>query len=231
MTTAGTPAENDADGVAPAVGVLAVEGLRFRYGRTGTELFDGLTHAFTPGVVTALTGPSGRGKSTLLYVLGLLLTPTAGHVRLGDVQVSALRDRERSHLRATRFGFVFQDSELDPARTVLAAVAEPGLYAGGTRAELEVSARDLLARFGLADRADHRPGQISGGQAQRVALCRALVNRPAVVLADEPTGNLDPSNAALVIDALHEAARDGRTVVVATHDPTVVTAADEVVTL
>lgn len=211
--------------------VLVVDELRFRY-RTGKdELFDGLTHSFTPGRVTALTGPSGRGKSTLLYVLGLMLTPSSGVVRIGEVDASALRDRARSALRASRIGFVFQDSELDPARTIVDSVVEPGLYAGGDLTMLRQRAGQLLERFGLGERAGHRPGQISGGQAQRVAVCRALVNTPDIVLADEPTGNLDPDNSTLVIDALSDAARDGRTVVIATHDPTVVARADEVVRL
>ncbi|WP_248122229.1 ABC transporter ATP-binding protein [Micrococcus lacusdianchii] len=210
---------------------LSVADLRFAYTRGAEELFDGLTHRFTPGAVTALTGPSGRGKSTLLYVLGLMLTPSAGVVRLGDVDASALPDRRRARLRATSVGFVFQDAELDPSRPILDSVVEPGLYAGLPRRELEGRARILLERFGLGHRAEHRPGQVSGGQAQRVAVCRALVNTPAVVLADEPTGNLDPDNASLVLDALAEAAGEGRTVVVATHDPAVVARADEVVRL
>ena len=150
---------------------------------------------------------------------------------LGDVDASTRPDRERSRLRATSVGFVFQDSELDPSRPILDSVVEPGLYAGLERQTLEDRARALLERFGLAHRADHRPGQVSGGQAQRVAVCRALVNAPAVVLADEPTGNLDPDNAGLVMDALADAAAEGRTVVVATHDPAVVARADEVVRL
>ena len=210
---------------------LSVDDLRFAYAKGQTELFDGLTHRFTPGVVTALTGPSGRGKSTLLYVLGLMLTPSSGAVTIDDEVASTLPDHRRAQLRATRIGFVFQDSELDPSRIILDSVTEPGLYAGGDRVELLTRARDLLTRFGLADRADHRPGQISGGQAQRVAICRALVNSPDIVLADEPTGNLDPDNSALVLDALAEAAGEGRTVVVATHDPTVVARADEVLSL
>lgn len=212
-------------------GSLGVEGLRFSYRKDLTELFDGLTHEFAPGVVTALTGPSGRGKSTLLYVLGLLLTPSAGVVRLGDEIASKLPDRRRAALRARRFGFVFQDSELDPARMIIDSVIEPGLYAGSDPARLRGRAVELLTAFGLAERADHRPGQISGGQAQRVALCRALVNSPEVILADEPTGNLDPDNANLVLDALADAAGDGRVVIVATHDPVVVARADEVVRL
>lgn len=212
-------------------GELAIDGLRFRYGRRGQELFEGLEHTFTPARVTAITGPSGRGKSTLLYVLGLMLSPSQGAVLIGSTRASDLPNRARSRLRADRIGFVFQDSELDPSRPILASVIEPGLYAGHSHAELEARARDLLSHFGLAERADHRPGQVSGGQAQRVAVCRALINTPSIVLADEPTGNLDPDNARLVIDALVDASRQGRTVVIATHDPTVVARADEVVAL
>lgn len=215
---------------APSAGV-SVEDLRFAYRRGAEEIFDGLTYSFTPGAVTALTGPSGRGKSTLLYVLALMLTPTTGRVRLGETDASSLPDRDRSGLRAGTIGFVFQDSELDPSRSIVDSVMEPGLYAGLEKGALEDRARSLLARFGLEHRADHRPGEISGGQAQRVAVCRALVNEPAVILADEPTGNLDPDNAALVLDALAEAAAEGRTVIVATHDPQVVSRADEVVRL
>lgn len=223
--------ENAADAPQTGGATLSVDGLRFRYKHGDDELFDGLTHTFTRGVVTALTGPSGRGKSTLLYVLGLMLTPSAGVVRIGETAVSSLSDRHRSVIRATRVGFVFQDSELDSSRTIIDSVVEPGLYAGQDLRVLRRRARDLLEQFGLGHRADHRPGQISGGQAQRVAVCRALVNGPAIVLADEPTGNLDPDNSTLVIDALAQAASTGRTVVVATHDPTVVARADEVVRL
>lgn len=224
-------AHRDAAGRADLDGVLAVRDLRFRYSGGGDELFDGLTHTFTPGAVTVLTGPSGRGKSTLLYVLGLMLTPSSGSVRLGAVDASGLSDAARSALRATRIGFIFQDSELDPARTIVDSVIEPGLYAGHDVRALRTRARELLERFGLGHRADHRPGQISGGQAQRVAVCRALVNTPRILLADEPTGNLDPENATRVIDALADAATQGRTVLIASHDPTVVERADEVVRL
>lgn len=211
--------------------VLGLREIRFAYRRGGDELFDGLSHDFTPGTVTALTGPSGRGKSTLLYVLALLLTPTAGQVLLDGRDVAADTDSERSRIRATRIGFVFQDAELDPSRTVLDSVLEPALYAGALPTARLAAARDLLERFGLSERADHRPGQVSGGQAQRVAVCRALINDPDVVLADEPTGNLDRDNATLVLDALAEASASGRTVVIATHDPFVLDRVDEVVSL
>ena len=210
---------------------LAVKDVRFRYGK-GEELFDGLTHGFTPGAVTALTGPSGRGKSTLLYVLGLLLTPSSGSVIVDGREASRLSDGARSRLRAAQIGFVFQDSELDPHRTVIDSVLEPALYAGRGKRAMEARARDLLTGFCLDHRADHRPGQVSGGQAQRLAVCRALLNDPPVVLADEPTGNLDRGNAELVLDALCGAAHvQGHTVVIATHDPHVLTRVDEVVEL
>ena len=212
--------------------MLTVEGLRFAYRKGGEELFGGLTHPFTPGRVTALTGPSGRGKSTLLYVLGLLLTPSAGRVLLDGEPVSQAPDAARAGIRARRVGFVFQDSELDPSRRVIDSVLEPALYAGFNREEKLAQAHALLIRFGLAARADHRPGQVSGGQAQRLAVCRALLNDPDIVLADEPTGNLDRGNAELVLSALVEAAHDhGHTVVIATHDPFVLDHVDEVVHL
>ena len=220
--------------------MLAVRGLSFSYTRGGEELFGELSHEFTPGKVTAVTGPSGRGKSTLLYVLGLMLTPSRGHVLLDGDSVSDASDTTRSRLRAARIGFVFQDAALDPSRVILDSVIEPALYAGWSPRRARVRGRELLEEMGVAARADHKPGEISGGQAQRVAVCRALVTDPAVVLADEPTGNLDRDNAEGVLTALTRATshgRDGgatgggRTVVIATHDPFVLEHADEVLAL
>ncbi len=210
---------------------LAIEDLRFAYKRAGEEMFNGLSWQFEPGSVTALTGPSGRGKSTLLFLIGLLLTPTSGRVLLDGEAVSRAPDAQRAAIRAGRVGFMFQDAQLDPTRRVIDAVMEPGLYAGHAHAGLVDRARSLLDQFGLTDRADHRPGQVSGGQAQRVALCRALVNSPEILLADEPTGNLDRGNAELVLDALSATARSGNTVVIATHDPFVLERVDERVAL
>lgn len=225
-----------AGGHSPSLGsgspVLGVRDLRFAYRGMTEELFGGLTHDFTPGAVTAVTGPSGRGKSTLLYVIGLLLTPSAGEVLLDDEVASQAPDASRAAIRARRIGFVFQDSELDPTRTVIDSVLEPALYAGFTRNQKVDRAHGLLDRFGLAERAHHRPGQVSGGQAQRLAVCRALLMEPDIVLADEPTGNLDRDNAALVLDVLADTALTrGDTVVIATHDPYVLGRADEVVAL
>ena len=211
--------------------MLAVDGLHFAYRRGRQELFGGLTHEFTPGAVTGVTGPSGRGKSTLLYVLGLMLRPSAGQVRYDGQPVHGLSDAARSRIRAVQVGFVFQDAVLDASRSVLDAVVEPALYAGARRKDVVGRARELLEELGIEIRAEHRPGEISGGQAQRVALCRALVNDPRVILADEPTGNLDRDNAAAVLRVLRRAAQAGRTVVIATHDPFVLEHVDEVLAL
>ena len=211
--------------------MLSAQDLRFRYAPGADELFGGLTHAFAEGAITAVTGQSGRGKSTLLYVLGLMLRPQVGHVHIHGRSVSGLPDDQRSRLRARHIGFVFQDAVLDSGRTILDAVREPALYAGRSRRDATATALNLLVTMGVDHRADHLPGQISGGQAQRVAVCRALVNDPAVVLADEPTGNLDRDNAAGVLEALRTTAGDGRTIVIATHDPFVVDRADAVLQL
>lgn len=177
--------------------------------------------------MTALTGPSGRGKSTLLYLLGALLTPNSGRICVGGVDVTTLGDADRAAYRAASVGFMFQDAALDPTRTVMDNVLEGALYAGVGRRVATTRALSLLVRFGVERRADGRPGEISGGQAQRIGLCRALITRPSVVLADEPTGNLDRASADVVLTALSEAAREGAVVVVASHDPVVVARCDD----
>lgn len=173
----------------------AVADLRFRYRRDTPELFAGLTHQFQPAQITALIGPSGRGKSTLLYLLGLLLRPTEGEIQRGGEDVAAVSDAAASELRAADIGFVFQDSQLNPSATVRDSVAEPGLYRGAKLSDCYARAEELLAAFGLAEIADSTPSQISGGQAQRVAVARSLFASPGLILADEPTGNLDRGNA------------------------------------
>ena len=211
--------------------MLEVRAVTFAYRRGGEELFGGLSWSFAGGALTAVTGPSGRGKSTLLYLLGLMLRPTGGQVLLQGERVDALPDARRAAVRAHRVGFVFQDAALDPARRIVDSVVEPALYAGCRRGEVVGRARDLLDQLGVGQRADHRPGEISGGQAQRVAVARALINTPVVILADEPTGNLDQGNAAVVLGALRDAARAGAAVIIATHDADVLGACDERVVL
>jgi lipoprotein-releasing system ATP-binding protein len=212
--------------------MVSLEGLSFGYHR-GEPIIDGLDHAFVPGGVSGVTGASGRGKSTLLYLIGLLLTPWSGRIGIGEVeQASTLGDFDRSRLRAERIGFVFQDALLDPSRTVLDNVVEGAIYAGLPRSVARLRGAELLERFGVVLRANHRPGEVSGGQAQRVALCRAMLNRPRLILADEPTGNLDAASAEVVIAALAAAAHtDGATVIIASHDQRVVATCDAVLEL
>jgi ABC-type lipoprotein export system ATPase subunit len=195
---------------------VAARGLGLSYG--AVTVVSAIDVALEPGCVTTLSGPSGAGKSTLLYALALLLRPTSGEVLWDGRPVGRVPDGVRSQLRASRSGFVFQDAMLDPTRSVLDNVLEPSLYAGVPRREARRRALDLLDELGVAHRARHRPGEVSGGQAQRVALCRSLVTSPRVLFCDEPTGNLDAGATEIVWSVLEEYARGGSTVVVATHD-------------
>lgn len=211
--------------------MIATQDLTFAYRAGGEVVIDRLNHRFEPGSVTVVTGASGSGKSTLLYLLGLMVTPSAGSVSWADVTVSALADGRRAWLRASKVGFVFQDAMLDPARTVMENVIEGALFAGHRKRDANRRASELLETFGVTARSTHRPGEISGGQAQRVALCRALVKDPEVVLADEPTGNLDQASAEVVWTALARIAAGGATVIVATHDQRRAAEAKDVLTL
>lgn len=210
--------------------LLEARGITFGYGHN-TEILTDWDASFSAGEVVAVTGPSGRGKSTLLYLLGLMLKPSAGKVLINGADAASLNDAHRARLRARLFGFVFQDAALDATRTVLDNVIETALYRGEPREAARIRARELMSQFGVDLRATHKPGQVSGGQAQRIALCRALLNNPRILLADEPTGNLDPASATIVVDAMHAQAHSGGTVVVATHDPVLVARCDRVIQL
>lgn len=192
----------------------------------GTALFAGWSAAFHAGEVVAITGPSGRGKSTLLYLLGLMLRPHHGEVLLDGIALERASDRRRASARAETFGFVFQDAALDQSRSVLDNILETTLYRGERRRVMVPRAQHLMERFGVALRQGAKPGQVSGGQAQRIALCRALLGDPRVLLADEPTGNLDPASSAVVLGALHHQAANGAAVIVVTHDPALADACD-----
>lgn len=205
---------------------LGARDLEQRYRAQSPPVSTGLTHQFAQGALTVVTGASGSGKSTLMYVLGLMLTPTTGTVLWEGTAVSGLPDGQRAALRGAHVGFVFQDAVLDLSRTALDNIGEAGWLAGLDRGESDRHGRELLDRFGVGHRAEHRPGEISGGQAQRIALCRALVKKPALLLADEPTGNLDSVSADIVWDALADEAAQGATVVVATHDTSRLSRAD-----
>jgi putative ABC transport system ATP-binding protein len=205
--------------------VLEARGLTFGYD-PAVPLLDEWEATFAAGEVVAVTGPSGRGKSTLLYLLGLMLKPGAGEVLIDGEDAAHLGDAKRAALRARLFGFVFQDAALDATRTVLDNVVETALYRGEPREPAIRRARELMSQFGVDLQAEQKPGQVSGGQAQRIALCRALLNDPRILLADEPTGNLDPASADVVVQAFHAQAHSGAAVVVVTHDPTLVARCD-----
>ena len=201
--------------------VARVEGATKVYRRGAAEVraLDGVDLDVRRGEWLAVTGPSGSGKSTLLHLLGLLDRPTSGRVLLDGRDATGLSDAETSRLRGRSIGFVFQDFHLLPEETALRNVMLPLLYAGAR--DPVGRAREALAAMGLADRADHRPAELSGGEQQRVAIARALVKEPLLVLADEPTGNLDTATGARILDVFGELHARGITLVVVTHEPSV----------
>jgi putative ABC transport system ATP-binding protein len=178
----------------------------------------GISFAVAEGELVAITGPSGSGKSTLLHLMGTLDRPTAGTVRVTGLDVAALSDRELSGLRAVSIGFVFQQFFLAEHATALDNVADALLYAGTGIAERRHQAARALHRVGLGRKLAARPTQLSGGERQRVAIARAVAGRPAIVLADEPTGNLDSVAGAALLDLLEELNAEGATIIVITHD-------------
>ena len=183
------------------------------------------------GESIAITGPSGSGKSTLLSILGCLDRPTTGEYRLGGTAVAGLGDEQLSRVRNRSIGFVFQAFHLIPQLTVAENVETPLLYAGVPPARWRERALSCLERVGLLLRADHRPTELSGGEAQRAAIARALVTEPRLILADEPTGNLDSHAGADVMALLHELNAAGRTIVLITHDPDIAASANRQVHL
>jgi putative ABC transport system ATP-binding protein len=218
--------------------LIEAHGLRKTYrlnGRPRVEALRGVDITIREGEMVAIMGPSGSGKSTLMHILGLLHGPDLDHgsrptLRFEGRDMVALRDSERTRLRARRMGFVFQDFNLVPTLTALENVMLAADYAGRGGPAARTAARDSLGLVGLAERADHRPAELSGGEQQRVAMARALVNRPSLVLADEPTGNLDSERSAEVMALLRWFNREhGRTLLIVTHDPEVGGACDRTI--
>ncbi|MBE3597886.1 MAG: ABC transporter ATP-binding protein [Limnochordaceae bacterium] len=188
-------------------------------GESAVQALRGVSLTIGPGEFVAVTGRSGSGKSTLLHLMGCLDRPTAGHLFLEGQDVARLSEPELARIRNRRIGFVFQQFHLMARDTVLRNVEWPLIYAGVGARERRARALAVLERLGMQHRLRHLPSQLSGGERQRVAIARALVSDPAVILADEPTGNLDSANGAQILSILEDLNRDGRTVVIITHDP------------
>jgi len=198
---------------------------------SGIEVLKGISLDAAHGEFIALQGTSGSGKSTLLHIIGLLDRPTSGSYRLLGQDASSLDDDHQSDLRNLSLGFVFQSFHLVPYATALENVILPGLYSGRPRVELVARAEFLMEQVGLADRMNFRPSRLSGGQQQRVAMARAMLNEPSIILADEPTGQLDSATSGEIMKLFHSVHGAGTTIVLVTHDEDVAREAGRVVRL
>lgn len=203
----------------------------YAMGDIQVEALSQVTFSISPGEFVAVMGPSGSGKTTLMNILGCLDVPSSGRYILAGKDVTEMDDDQLSRMRSEHIGFVFQSFHLLSYATALENVLLPTLYVSGRAVRRKQRALDLLSLVGLADRAHFKPNQLSGGQQQRVAIARALMNDPELILADEPTGALDSETAGAIMTLLRSLNREGKTVVVVTHDPEVAAYAERIVTL
>lgn len=207
---------------------------KYHVGGQTVRALDGISLAIEAGQFASVVGPSGSGKSTLLHLLGALDSPDSGSIRFDGVEIATMTDDEQSSFRRRKVGFVFQFFNLLPTLSAWENVAVPGLLDGQSLGELKPRAVRLLDLVGLGNRVDHRPAELSGGQMQRIAVARALLLDPPLILADEPTGNLDSATGAAIVELLAVLAHDGglpRAVVMVTHNTEAAWAADRVLTL
>ena len=212
--------------------VLESVSRRYQSGEETLHVLEGAELRLRPGEIVALVAPSGAGKSTLLHLAGLLERPDGGRVLVDGRDAGKLDDAERTAIRRDRIGFVYQFHHLLPVFTALENVVLPQMIAGRPRAEAAVRAAELLGSLGLAGRLDHLPGKLSGGEKQRVAIARALANQPAILLADEPTGNLDVATSNVVFEELLRVVRgQGVAALIATHNPELAQRMDRMVRL
>jgi len=211
--------------------MIKLENVRkiYQLGETQVQALRGLDIEIKEGEFIAIMGPSGSGKSTLLHLLGCLDVPTDGKVQLGEVELADLDEDTLAQIRGKKIGFVFQTFNLIPTLTALENVELPLFFQGVPRREQQRRAQELLEKVGLGDRVHHKPSQLSGGERQRVAIARALANDPEIILADEPTGNLDSESGKAVLELLKQLNREGRTIILVTHNPEAAAYADRIV--
>ncbi len=203
----------------------------YRMGTQTVNALQSISIQINKGEYVAFMGPSGSGKSTLMNIVGCLDTPTAGTYILNNKDVSHMTENELADVRNKEIGFVFQTFNLLPRATALENVALPLIYAGYGKAERNEKALQVLENVGLVDRADHKPNELSGGQRQRVAIARALVNDPSIILADEPTGNLDSKTSYDIMDLFHDLHENGNTIIMVTHEDDIAHYAHRIVRL
>ncbi|WP_194834928.1 ABC transporter ATP-binding protein [Nocardia sp. XZ_19_369] len=215
----------------PAMLELSDVTKEYRVGGQTVRALDAISLRIEPGEFTSIIGPSGSGKSTLLHLLGALDTPDAGSILFQGTEIGGMDDERQSEFRRHRVGFIFQFFNLLPTLSAWENVAVPKLLDGTGLRKAKPRALELLDRVGLSDRAGHRPAELSGGQMQRVAVARAMIMDPPLILADEPTGNLDSNTGASILELLGEIAGSGNSVVMVTHDMSAVTYCDQVITL